>query len=181
MEVRATLIKKQTSSAASDNFKDLFKAYYPYVVWQIMRIIKDQSQAEDIAQEVFLQLYHTDRTVIQNIPAWLTKAAIYAAYNSLRSEKRRTARDKKQNIEAETYSPSSEEKWFQQEEIASVRQVLMNMEERERTLLLMKYSGFTYKELAQAVNVEQSSVGTLLARAKTKFRNMYKHIRGYAE
>ena len=37
------------------------------------------------------------------------------------------------------------------------------MNDRERTLLLMKFSGFQYKEIAEVLQIEISSIGTLLA------------------
>ena len=33
----------------------------------------------------------------------------------------------------------------------------------------MRYSGFSYKEIAAAIDVEATSVGTLLARAERRF------------
>lgn len=182
MEVRIALTEEKNQTLAhADNFQELFKTYYPYVVRQIIRIVREKSVAEDIAQEVFLKLYNSDRNTIQNIPAWLSKASIHAAYNYLRSTNRRLIRDEKASEEHTPYSPSSEENWLKQEDIQAVRKVLTEMDERDRTLLMMKYSGFDYKELAHAVQVESSSVGTLLSRAKTKFRTMYKQLRGYQE
>ncbi|CEH28891.1 Sigma-70 region 2 [Aneurinibacillus migulanus] len=182
MEVRIALTEEKNQTLAhADNFQELFKTYYPYVVRQIIRIVREKSVAEDIAQEVFLKLYNSDRNAIQNIPAWLSKASIHAAYNYLRSTNRRLIRDEKASEEHTAYSPSSEENWLKQEDIQAVRKVLTEMDERDRTLLMMKYSGFDYKELAHAVQVESSSVGTLLSRAKTKFRTMYKQLRGYQE
>ena len=39
----------------------------------------------------------------------------------------------------------------------------------DREILLMRYSGFSYKEIAEAVEVANTSVGTLLARAERRF------------
>jgi DNA-directed RNA polymerase specialized sigma24 family protein len=36
-------------------------------------------------------------------------------------------------------------------------------------MLLMRYSGFSYKEIAEALGVATTSVGTLLARAESRF------------
>ena len=43
------------------------------------------------------------------------------------------------------------------------------MPDRDRELLLMRYSGFSYREIADAVDVAATSVGTLLARAERRF------------
>jgi RNA polymerase sigma factor (sigma-70 family) len=162
----------------TDSFRDLFTTYYPFVVRQIMRIVKEQQTAEDIAQDVFLSFYHTDRTAIENIPAWLSRASIYAAYNHLRSEKRRQNRQEKEAADKEMVIPSSEDAWLEKEAIEGVREVLAKLDERERTLLVMKYSGFPYVELAKATGTEVGSVGTLLSRAKSKFRKLYDSLRG---
>ncbi len=177
MEVQAGLmIGKTTTNQAQDDFHALFSTYYPYVVRQITRVVRDQATAEDLAQEVFLQFYHADRSTIDNIPAWLAKSCIYTAYNHIRGEKRRQARHEQEAVRQSVMLPSSEETWLEQEEIGMVREVLQELDERERTLLLMKYSGFRYAELAKVAGVEIGSVGTLLARAKHKFRSMYERM-----
>ncbi|WP_016743035.1 MULTISPECIES: RNA polymerase sigma factor SigX [Bacillales] len=182
MEVQANLVMNHARvEDHTDSFQELFTAYYPFVVRQIMRIVKDKQTAEDIAQDVFLSFYHTDRTVIEHIPAWLSKSALYAAYNYLRSEKRRYVRQERSASEQEHVSPSSEEMWLAKESQSIVRDVLEELDERERTLLVMKYSGFPYAELAKATGTQISSVGTLLARAKSKFRTIYGRMRGEEE
>lgn len=182
VEVQANLVMNHARvEDQADSFQEMFTTYYPFVVRQIMRIVKDQQTAEDIAQDVFLSFYHTDRSVIEHIPAWLSKSALYAAYNYLRSEKRRYARQERSPSEQEHVSPSTEEMWLAKESQSIVRDVLEELDERERTLLVMKYSGFPYAELAKATGTQISSVGTLLARAKSKFRTIYDRMRGEEE
>ncbi len=50
-------IKKEERPVSDVKFEDLFKQYYVYVVKQILWIVKNQPIAEELAQEVFLQLY----------------------------------------------------------------------------------------------------------------------------
>lgn len=181
MEVQAKLAVNQVSvQDEAESFRELFTAYYPFVVRQIMRIVKEQQTAEDIAQDVFLSFYHTDRSAIEHIPAWLSKASVYAAYNHLRAEKRRNHRQERDAAGQELVSPSSEEQWLEKESIDSVQEVLAQLDDRDRTLLVMKYSGFRYHDLAKATGVEIGSVGTLLSRAKSKFRKLYDAVRGEA-
>lgn len=65
---------------------------------------------------------------------------------------------------------------LEKEEITKVQMVLSNMNERDRTILLMKFSGFQYKEIAEVLQIDISSIGTLLVRAKQKFRKIYKQL-----
>lgn len=161
-----------------NEFEELFRTYYPFVVRQVMRILPSPSIAEDIAQEVFVQFYHTDRTVIENIPAWLAKATIHATYNHLRSEKRHLARVKKESLYLLDSFPSTESEWLSREDVVMVRRALLQMDDRERTLLLMKYAGFSYEELAQVMQIKKGYVGTLLSRAKNRFRKLFQQVRG---
>ena len=46
-------IENEESHASNMTFEDLFKQYYAYAVKQIIWIVKDQSIAEELAQEVF--------------------------------------------------------------------------------------------------------------------------------
>lgn len=134
MEAQAKLAMNPVHiQGKTDSFQDLFTAYYPFVVRQIKRTVKEQQTAEDIAQEVFLSFYHTDRSVIEHIPAWLSKASVYAAYNHLRSERRRQHRQEREAMKEELATPSSEEMWLEKEAIDSVRDVLAELDERERT------------------------------------------------
>ncbi|MGA4467123.1 RNA polymerase sigma factor SigX [Bacillus bombysepticus] len=168
----------ENESHISDlTFEDIFKRYYVYAVKQIIWIVKNQSIAEELAQEVFLQLYRSDWRAIENIPGWLIKSSTYVAYNHLRSEKRHQAKvDKEIQYHEVQNVLSLDDDWIRKEEITKVQTVLSNMSDRERIILLMKFSGFQYKEITEVIQIEISSIGTLLVRAKMKFRKIYKQM-----
>ncbi|MGD8192348.1 sigma-70 family RNA polymerase sigma factor [Brevibacillus ginsengisoli] len=170
-------MREEPQSAAED-FQTIFRTHYPQVVRYIMRFVHEQTIAEDIAQDVFLKLYAANLSEIENISAWLIKTAITTTYNQLRQEKRRVLREAKDFEADHQVIVSTEEKWLHLDEIEEVRAVLHELSERDRLLLLMKYSGYNYQELARAAEVESSSIGTLLVRAKKRFREYYQRIRG---
>lgn len=170
-------IKKEERPVPDVTFEDLFKQNYVYVVKQIVWIVKSQTIAEELAQEVFLQLYRNDWKSIEHLPGWLIKSSTYVAYKYLRSEKRHQARvDKTIQYHEVQHISSLDDDWIRKEEISKVQMVLSNMNERDRTILLMKFSGFQYKEIAEVLQIDISSIGTLLVRAKQKFRKIYKQL-----
>ncbi|PFN04615.1 MULTISPECIES: RNA polymerase sigma factor SigX [Bacillus cereus group] len=170
-------IKNEERHVSDVTFEQLFKQYYAYVVKQILWIIKKQTIAEELAQEVFLQLYRTDWKAIENLPGWLIRSSTYVAYNYLRSEKRHQARiDKTIQYHEVQHTSSLDDDWIRKEEVTKVQTVLSNMNDRDRTILLMKFSGFQYKEIAEVLQIDIASIGTLLVRAKTKFRKIYKQM-----
>ncbi|PEE37794.1 RNA polymerase sigma factor SigX [Bacillus pseudomycoides] len=170
-------IKSKERHVSDVTFEELFKQYYGYVVKQILWIIKKQTIAEELAQEVFLQLYRTDWKAIENLPGWLIRSSTYVAYNYLRSEKRHQARiDKTIQYHEVQHVSSLDDDWIRKEEVTKVQIALSNMSDRDRTILLMKFSGFQYKEIAEVLQIDITSIGTLLVRAKTKFRKIYKRM-----
>jgi RNA polymerase sigma factor (sigma-70 family) len=181
MEVKANLSDGSNDSSTEDAFQMLFKQHYSLVVRKVLVIVKEQSLAEDIAQDVFVKLYRADRTAIDNIPGWLTKVAVNTAYNQIRTEHRHHARKVKQKIFQKNTAASVEDRYLELEDISEVQKTLMQLSERDRDLLMMKFSGYSYEEIADNKGVEKPSVGALLARAKKRFKNSYLAERGEEE
>ncbi|MFC0524372.1 RNA polymerase sigma factor SigX [Pontibacillus salicampi] len=184
MEVKAQLKKEDGTEnisqqeASYSEFKDIFRQYYPRVVRKVWTIVQNKQASEDVAQEVFMKLYHTDWESIEHLPAWLMTTSVHTAYNRIRSEKRHDKRLEKESHYMEQEEASLEENVLRQENITEVQEILHSMSERDRTILLLKYSGFPYRDIADAVGVEVTSIGTLLARAKRRFKNIYASMKG---
>src|ERR1051325_8074649 len=51
-----------------------------------------------------------------------------------------------------------------------VRQALMSLDERTRMLLVLRHAGYSYRGLAQALGVKESSIGALLALSSATFQ-----------
>ncbi|RSK27938.1 sigma-70 family RNA polymerase sigma factor [Bacillus sp. HMF5848] len=177
MEVKAVLQNNPKNPLTNDEFEAVFREYYPFVVRKVILIVKEQAIAEDIAQDSFVKLYHADSR-IDNLPAWLTKVANNTAYNYIRSEKRHRARSEKEFVFAEKQIESAADTYEKQEDIHSIQHALSNLPDKERTLLLMRYAGFSYAEIAKSIGREASSIGTLLARAKQRFKKSYIAMKG---
>ncbi|AQQ53315.1 RNA polymerase sigma factor SigX [Planococcus lenghuensis] len=172
MEVEADS-STPANNLLDETFQDLFKQHYAPVVRKVMILVKEQSIAEDIAQEVFMKLYHTDRSTINNLSGWLTKVAVNTAYNHIRTEQRHRARTMKQESYERIETGLVEDKYMALEDIQDVQQILMKLPERDRDILLMKFSGYSYEEIAKTKGVEKTSIGALLVRAKNRFKKIY--------
>ena len=50
------------------------------------------------------------------------------------------------------------------------------MKPAQAQLLVLRNSGFSYKELAEVLDVKPSSIGTLLSRAEAEFEKAYQRV-----
>jgi len=134
----------------------------------------DSAEAEDLALEAFVQLWQRPPAQAGNLGGWLYRVATRLGLNRLRAAARRD----RYELEAERgeppdAAPNPESETARRLEQARVRGVLAEMEERQARLLLLRYAGFTYQEIAAALELNPASIGTLLNRAEQVFEKMY--------
>lgn len=164
--------------AGPENALDLdqfFRDEYPGLYRYCHRLTGDRDAAEDVAQEAFVRLW--DREVQGPRPAlraWLFKVATH-----LIRDRVRTTDNRRRLLEIHPVRPGGLEApdrlAERSEASVRVREVLDDLSQRDRSLLLMREEGFSYKEMAEAVDVATGSVGTLLARALTRFSREYRN------
>ncbi len=161
------------------DFDSLFLAYYDGVYRLLFRIVGSREEAEDLAQETFLRLsrqrFPEGRD--HNVRAWLYRVATNLAYNALRGQRRQAQRQEAAMNQAATTGnepPDPAEVALRNDERETVRRVLASLPPRQAQLLLLRYAGLSYRELADALDVAPGSVGTLLARAEAAFEAAYR-------
>src|SRR5438067_13301958 len=92
---------RRMATAKSDDeaFEALFTAEYARVVGIANRVLADPHEAEDVAQEVFIDFHRLHSATAQYAPAWLHRAAAHASLNRLRGARRRLNREEAQALE----------------------------------------------------------------------------------
>lgn len=157
----------------------LFRHEYGRVHRYLDRTLGDSHLATDIAQEAFVRLY--DRGAMPDDPvAWL----ISVATNLLRDEKRRTHRRIRLlerdsgSVPQAAAAPDPSATVDRDETRAQVRAALDRLVLRDREALLLRHSGYSYREIALILNVAETSVGTILLRAAAQFRVSYQELHG---
>jgi len=160
------------ADSLSPAFESLFRTEYARVVGIAHRVLADQAEAEDVAQDVFVSFYRSHAANVPYAPAWLHAAAAHAALNALRGRDRRSRREAAQAmpLDAAATSDDPAEVVVASETRDEVRAVLARLPERSAAMLALRYAGLSYAEIAAALDIRASSVGTLLRRAEDAFR-----------
>lgn len=164
----------QTIPSFHDQFVELFNAHFQKIFRILDRLSGEPDLAADLAQEAFIRLHR--RGALPDAPeAWL----ISVAMNLLRNVKSTSSRRRRlltiaraESVHADP-SPSPAEAIEAKDSRQRVRFAVDRMPERERRILLLRAEGYSYREIATALALNEASVGTLLARANRAFRALY--------
>ena len=159
-----------TPRTDDESFEALFKAEYARVAGIANRVLVDQHEAEDVAQEVFVDFHRLHSASAQYAPAWLHRAAAHAALNRLRGSRRRQKREVAQAAEAGDRILDPQKLFEVNEDRRQVREALARLAPKPAAVLVLRASGLSYAEVAQALGVGIGQVGTLLRRAEASLR-----------
>jgi RNA polymerase sigma-70 factor (ECF subfamily) len=156
-------------------FETAFAEHYSRVYGVLFRLLGDRAQAEDLTVETFWRLWERTPQRRDNLGGWLYRVAMRLGYNALRAARRRERYELQAGAEAlELNTPPEPSRTVElKQERAQVRSVLAGMKERDAQILVLRHSGFSYREIAEALDVAPGSVGTLLARAEEAFAARY--------
>jgi RNA polymerase sigma-70 factor (ECF subfamily) len=159
-----------TPRTDDESFEALFKAEYARVAGIANRVLMDQHEAEDVAQEVFVDFHRLHSASAQYAPAWLHRAAAHAALNRLRGARRRQKREVAQAAEESDRVLDPQKLFEVSEDRRQVREALARLAPKPAAVLVLRASGLSYSEVAQALGVGIGQVGTLLRRAEASLR-----------
>lgn len=152
-------------------YNRIFLEWYPRMCEIAFRIVADPDQAEDLASESLWLLWSSPPAGRDNIPGWLYRVTTHLAYNALRASSRRV-RYELQDADAD--QTGVEEQVSRNEQIERVRKIFRKMPRRDVQLLVLRYNGLSYQEIAAALKLAPGSIGTLLARAENRFASLHR-------
>lgn len=157
-------------------FAELYDALSPLVYGVVLKVVRDPSQAEEVAQEVFVELWRLaarfDGTK-GSAKTWAATLAHRRAIDRVRSEQAlrvRQDRDANQTIRNERDVVASEvESSFEQ---VRVRRALLQLSELQREAVELAYfGGHTYREVAVLLNVAEGTVKSRIRDGMIRLRD----------
>ena len=160
--------------AFTEDFRRIFGEEFDSLFRYLNRLTGDPAGAGDIAQETFVRLYQRG-ALPRDTRAWLTAVS----NNLVRDEHRKTSRRRglrEANPTLFVYAepePGPDEGLMIRERGRRVRRALERLPLRYRQALLMRHAGYSYREIASALDYRLSGVGKLIVRATRAFRTAY--------
>ena len=168
------------------SFALLLERHRGPVVHFLFRMVQNQAVSEELAQEVFLRVYRSRATYepTAKFTTWLFRIATHVALNSIRDRKKekghesldeemldgleRQVADRQQTVEQEM---------VHEVKLREVRQAIEALPAKQRAAVLMhKYEGLDYAQIAGVLSCSESAVKSLLFRAYESLRGRLAHM-----
>jgi len=171
-----------------DAFEILVDRHQAPVLNLVYRFIGDRTQAKDLAQEVFLKVWQSaqDYEPKAKFTTWLYRITANLCFNELKFARRRKwfsfnrFDEDSGNTFEETLAdnaPSAEDLLLEKERSRQISDTLQSLPESQRMALILKrYDGFSYQEIAQVIGCSVSAVESLLVRAKRTLQEKLKNL-----
>ncbi len=145
----------------------IFQKYYGFLVSIIYRYLHDGSLSEDIAQEVFLELWKKQDTIAVQISlkAYLKRAAVNKTLNFIRDN--RISFDGEEELPNLTAKMTPATEQLEADELrALISQLVDNLPDRCRMIfLLSRFEDMTHKEIAQKLDISVKTVENQISKA----------------
>jgi RNA polymerase sigma-70 factor (ECF subfamily) len=176
----------QVKEGDAGSFELLLNKYRRPVVNYLNRMVQNQAVAEELAQEAFLRVYRARGTYepAAKFTTWLFRIATHLALNSLRDSKHQRKEQSLEGVDSERQPlqlvdgrANREEQFVAEARLAAVREAIASLPEKQRAaVLLHKYEGMGYVQIADALGCSVSAVKSLLFRAYESLRLSLAHL-----
>lgn len=127
----------------------------------ILKSIKDSDKAKDIIQDSFEKLWmRIEEVNHEKVKSYLFSTAYHTMIDLIRKEKRLTTMD---GLNYETYSDVQQTPDLQQ----VLHDAVSRLPEIQRTVVLLRdYEGYSYEEIGEITNLNESQVKVYIFRAR---------------
>jgi|SRR5215468_3399957 len=141
-------------------FENVALGYADQLFRVALRLVKDRAHAEDLVQETYLQAWRSfDRFEPgTNLRAWLYKIMFNTRHSQRRRRRLQLVQFEETVAETIAYDPPTPQGLIDEEVLAELEKLPRDY---QIPVVLVDVEGFTYRELAEALNIP---IGTVMSR-----------------
>jgi RNA polymerase sigma factor (sigma-70 family) len=170
MKSDASLLQEYACTRSTEAFATLLQRHAGLVYGVCLRKLGNAADAEDVAQECFLELALNAGNINRSLPAWLHTRACSRAIDALR---RRAAQRQHEDSAMETDHRSDEPSWSEIRPL--VDEALEQLPDELRTALVMHFlQQKSQADIAAENNVNQSTVSRRISDGIEQIREQLK-------
>jgi RNA polymerase sigma-70 factor (ECF subfamily) len=170
-----------------DAFEELVQKYKQPVMNLVFRTLRDATEAEDLAQHVFLQVYKSAHRyeISAKFSTWLFTIARNLCLNEIRRRSRHPADSLDQHLAGEEDQPAREigdrkataahDELLQRELVEKIDEALADLPENQRTAIqLCRQEELSYEDIAEVLGCSLSATKSIIHRAREALKERLK-------
>lgn len=167
-----------------EQVEELFRAHYAFVCRTICRYVGERAKVEDIAQDIFLELWtKRDVLIIHSAPeAYLRRMAISRALNHLRNNRKHQWDSLDEDTSegaAASVSPEILLAMEEKELALQIERAIGHLPEKCRIIFqLSRLEQMSYAEIAGALGISGKTVENQIGKALRLLREQVRPARG---
>lgn len=168
-------LMKRIASGEARAFRELSDAHLPAIVTYANRLLRNASEAEDVAQETFLRAWQkADRYRPEaKVSTWLHAIARNLSLDRLRKRDRREHYELDDERDAAPLSDRPSRLLERKATAQSVADALDQLPERQRSAILLSHEqGMSNPEIAHVLECSVEAVESLLKRGRNALRTL---------
>lgn len=154
-------------------FDLLYERHHRSVLNIAFRLLSSRDAAEDIAQEIFVKLYTSPKSYhpTAKFTTWLYRITYNACIDEMRRSKNTGVLPEGYDLYISTTDISPESAAESNELARAVQSAIASLPEKQRAaVVLQRYEGLSYQEIADVMKTSLPSVESLLFRAKESLK-----------
>jgi RNA polymerase sigma-70 factor (ECF subfamily) len=156
-----TLARSPGRPLAAEDFERSVTPHYAPLVRRLALVLGDEAEAQDVAQETYLQAYRSwHRFDGSDVRAWLYTIGLRLAFNELRRRRRRLA----------ALGRAKPRQWHDPSD-PDLAAALKSLEPLARAALLLNLvDGYTHAEIGLMMSAPTGTVASWISRARAQVR-----------
>ncbi len=168
----------QIKNGEEHAFREIFERYSPKIFQFALKFLKNEADAEELVQIVFLIIWEKRELIDsnQNVKAYIFKIAVNSIYDYFRRKNMERAFSEYATL---NFTWSSDFTWRQvifDDMEANLEKMVNRLPEQRRKIFLMsKKSGLTNNEIAFQLNLSRRTVENQLYRAISYLKEHFKN------
>lgn len=151
-------------------FQELVERHKTFVYNTCYKLIGNDQQAEEAAQDVFFQIYRSAGSFRHQskVSTWIYRIAINRSLNIIRKNKKMRWIKSLTDMEVEASKGEEPGKILEQKELKYLLKIAVDsLPEKQRTVFILnKYENLTSSEIAEILGIPKNTVDVRIHRAK---------------
>ncbi len=160
-------------------FQEIYLHFSTFVFSISVRMMRNHTDAEEVTQEVFVQVYKSLKKFRfqSSLKTWVYRITVNTVINYCKKYNKERSRtegyDETMNVQG--VAPEMEQKSYKEEQEFKVKKILELLSSDQRAIVILReIEGMDYREIAETLDINLNTVRSRLKRAREKMMQYVK-------